>query len=112
MNHKGGAVYFGIDNKKLVGQQVSDPTLRSISQKVRQKIKPEITPEITVHGDGREKVIKVAVKEGLNKLYYLDGVAYKRVGTENPLIPPEEIERIIMEKRKISGTLKSAKKQI
>ncbi len=99
LNHKGGAVYFGIDNKTLVGQQVSDPTLRSISQKVRQKIKPEITPEITVHGDGREKVIKVTVKEGLNKLYYLDGVAYKRVGTENPVIPPEEIERIIMEKR-------------
>ncbi|PKP55548.1 MAG: hypothetical protein CVT89_08140 [Candidatus Altiarchaeales archaeon HGW-Altiarchaeales-2] len=60
LNHKGGAVYFGIDNKTLVGQQVSDPTLRSISQKVRQKIKPEITPEITVHGDGREKIIKVA----------------------------------------------------
>ncbi|PKP60380.1 MAG: hypothetical protein CVT88_03290 [Candidatus Altiarchaeales archaeon HGW-Altiarchaeales-1] len=100
LNHKGGAVYFGIDNKTLFGQQVSDPTLRSISQKVRQKIKPEITPEITVHGDGREKIIKVAVKEGLNKLHYLDGVAYKRVGTENPLIPPEEIERIIMEKRK------------
>jgi len=100
LNHKGGAVYFGIDNKTQVGQQVSDPTLRTISQKVRQKIKPEITPEITVHGDGRGKVIKVAVKEGLNKLYYLDGVAYKRVGTENPIIPPEEIERIITEKRK------------
>ncbi len=71
LNHKGGTVYFGIDNGNLVGQQVSDPTLRSISQKIRQKIKPEISPEITVHGDGREKIIKVAVKEGLNKLYYL-----------------------------------------
>ena len=100
LNHIGGYVYFGIDKGKLVGQQVSDQTLKSISQKIRQNIKPEITPEITVLEAGKEKIIKVRVKEGMNKLYYLKGVAYKRVGTENLVIPPEEIERIIMEKRK------------
>ncbi len=102
LNYRGGAVYFGIDKGKFVGQQVSDQTVKSISQKIRQRIKPEVTPEITVPGAGKEKVIKVTVKEGLNKIYYLDGVAYKRVGTENIVMPPEEIERIILERRKIT----------
>ncbi|ODS39786.1 hypothetical protein BEH94_01400 [Candidatus Altiarchaeales archaeon WOR_SM1_SCG] len=100
LNHKGGSVYFGIHGGKVVGQEVSDSTLRSISQKIRQKIKPEISPEITVLGTGKEKVIEVKVKEGLNKPCYLNGIAYKRVGTENSVIPPEELERIIMERRK------------
>ncbi|ODS40348.1 hypothetical protein BEH94_05465 [Candidatus Altiarchaeales archaeon WOR_SM1_SCG] len=100
LNHLGGDIYFGIDEKEVTGQDVSDQTIKSISQKIRQKIKPEITPEITVFQEGKQKVIKVAVKEGMNKLYYLDGVPYKRVGTENVIIPPEEIERIIIKKRR------------
>ena len=43
-NHKGGTIYFGIsDHGDVVGQDVSDATLKKISSKIRQKIKPEIT---------------------------------------------------------------------
>lgn len=101
LNHKGGTIYFGIEeNRKVVGQEVSDKTLKSISQKIRQRIKPEISPEIKVLEIKGKKVIEVKVKEGSNKPYYLDGIAYKRVGTENVVIAPEELERIILEKRK------------
>lgn len=100
LNHKGGRVYFGVDNRKVVGQDVSDQTLKSVSQKIRQRIKPEISPEIRVLGVEGKKIVEVKVKEGDNKPYYLDGVAYKRVGTENVVIPPEELERIILEKKK------------
>jgi len=79
LNHEGGRVYFGIDKKgKVVGQEVSDKTLKSISQKIRQRIKPEITPEVRVLETEGKKVIEVKVKEGNNKPYYLDGIAYKR----------------------------------
>jgi len=100
LNHKGGVIYFGIDNGKVVGQEISDKTLKTISQKIRQRIKPEISPEVRVLETEGKKVIEVKAKEGNNKPYYLDGIAYKRVGTENPVIPPEELERIILEKRK------------
>jgi len=100
LNHRGGVVYFGIDNGNVVGQEVSDQTLKSISQKIIQKIKPEITPEVKVLKIKGKSVIEVTVKEGHNKLYYLDGIAYKRVGTENPVISPEELERTILEKSK------------
>jgi len=100
LNHKGGEVYFGISKGKIVGQDVSDQTLKSISQKIRQRIKPEISLEIKVLEIEDKKIIEVKIKEGDNKPYYLDGIAYKRVGTENVVVPPEELERIILEKRK------------
>lgn len=100
LNHKGGTVYFGIEKKKIVGQEVSDSTLKSISQKIRQRIKPEISPEIRVFEINGKKIIEVKINEGNNKLYYLDGIAYKRVGSENVIIPPNELKRIILDKKK------------
>jgi ATP-dependent DNA helicase RecG len=100
LNHKGGMVYFGISKDKIVGQEVSEQTLKSISQKIRQRIKPEISPEIKVLEIEEKSIIEVIISEGRNKPYFLDGVCYKRVGTENIIISPEELERIILEKRK------------
>ena len=99
LNHRGGVVYFGIDNGNVVGQEVSDSTLKSISQKIRQKIKPEITPEVKVLEVMGKRVIEVTVNEGGNKPYYLAGIAYKRIGTENPIISPEELEKLILNKK-------------
>ena len=102
LNHKGGRVYFGISDKnELLGRDVSDSTLKSLSQKIRHKIKPEVSPEIKVIEIKGKKIIEVKVKQGANKPYYLDGIAYKRVGSESPLIAPEELERIILAKNKM-----------
>lgn len=100
LNHKGGTIFFGIEKKKIIGQETGESTLKSISQKIRQRIKPEISPEIRVFEINARKIIGVKIKEGNNKLYYLDGIAYKRVGSENVIIPPDEIERMILEKSK------------
>lgn len=98
LNHKGGIIYFGINNHgEIEGQDVSDTTLKNISRKIRQRIKPEITPEITVAKLNKRKTIKVIVEEGNNKPYFLDGVAYKRSGTENIVIPPDELRRLFLE---------------
>ena len=101
LNHKGGIVYFGISDKnEIIGQDVSDSTLKLISQKIRQKIKPETSPQIKVLELDKKKIIEVKTKEGRNKPYYLDGIAYMRTGTESPVIAPDELERIILEKNK------------
>ena len=92
VNHKGGTIYFGIgDHGEIIGQDVSDATLKKISSKMRQKIKPEIIPEITIGGTDNDKLIKVVLKEGNHKPYFLDGVAHIRSGTENVAIPPAKI---------------------
>jgi len=66
LNHKGGRVYFGITKGKIVGQEVSDQTLKSISQKIRQRIKPEITPGIEVLEIADKRIIEVIISEGKN----------------------------------------------
>jgi len=96
-NHKGGTIYFGInDHGEIIGQDVSDATLKNISSKIRQKIKPEIIPEITIDEANNDKIIRVIVKEGNNKPYFLDGVAYIRSGTENVVTPPDELRRLFL----------------
>ena len=67
LNHKGGRVYFGITKGKIVGQEVSDQTLKSISQKIRQRIKPETSPEIKVLEIEDKRIIEVIIREGKNK---------------------------------------------
>jgi len=37
-------------------------------------------------------VVEVKIPEGNNKPYFLNGIAYKRVGTENRVIPPDELK--------------------
>ncbi|MCK5477040.1 MAG: hypothetical protein KAI55_03905, partial [Candidatus Aenigmarchaeota archaeon] len=49
----------------------------------------------------KKKIIGVKTKEGRNKPYYLDGIAYMRTGTESPVIASDELERIILKKNKI-----------
>ena len=98
LNHKGGKVYFGISKGKIDGQEVSEQTLKSISQKIRQRIKPETSPGIKVLEIGDKRIIEVIISEGKNKPHFLDGICYKRVGTENIIISPEELERIIISK--------------
>jgi len=100
LNHKGGTVYFGIDDTgKTIGIQISDSTLRKISQQINSRIKPETMPEIKEVKENNKSLIEVKIPEGTNKLYFLDGRAYKRVGTENRLIPPDELKKVILEQK-------------
>lgn len=100
LNHKGGTVYFGVGNDgKIIGLDVSDDVLRKISQQIHSRIKPEITPEIKEAKEKGKSIIQIKLPEGNNKPYFLNGVAYKRVGTENRVIPPDELKRIILEQK-------------
>lgn len=101
LNHKGGIVYFGVgDDGEVIGLQVSEKTLRKISQQVHSKIKPEFTPEIKEVEEKGKSIIQVKVPEGSNKPYFLNGIAYRKVGPEKRIIPPDELKRIILEYRK------------
>ena len=100
LNHKGGTVYFGVaDDGKITGLNVTDKTLRKISQQIHSRIKPEITPEIREVKEKGESIIELKIPKGNNKPYFLNGVAYKRIGTENRIIPPDELKRIILEQK-------------
>jgi len=51
--HKRGKLYFGVNNDGIiVGQKVSDKTLRDISKSISDNIEPKIFPAITTKKSG------------------------------------------------------------
>ena len=97
LNHHGGVISFGRTNTgAVVGVDPTDHSLRKLSQQITSRIKPEITPDIRVIEDQGKHLIVVTVPEGISKPYFLDGIAYMRTGTENRVMPPDELKRMIL----------------
>lgn len=102
LNHHGGIISFGRTNSgAIVGLDPADHSLRKLSQQITSRIKPEITPDIRVIDEDGKHLIVVMVPEGNSKPYYLDGIAYIRTGTENRVMPPDEIKRTILDEHAV-----------
>jgi ATP-dependent DNA helicase RecG len=81
--HKQGELYFGIKNDGTVcGQDVTEKTLREISNFISDNIEPKIYPEIFRMKLNGKCCIKVHFK-GNDIPYLAFGRAYIRVGDEN-----------------------------
>ncbi|MBI2548715.1 putative DNA binding domain-containing protein [Candidatus Woesearchaeota archaeon] len=98
--HQKGELYFGIKNNgEIVGQTVTENTIREISQTIAQHIEPKIFPTINEVVLEAKKCVRVEF--GGNDIpYYAYGRAYVRVGDEDKKISPQEIEHIIIRKNK------------
>ncbi|MFH1095591.1 MAG: ATP-binding protein, partial [Candidatus Micrarchaeota archaeon] len=76
--HQQGELYFGIkDNGEVIGQDVSDKTLRDIAQLANQKIEPRIFPEINQVRLEDKDCIRIEF-HGLQAPYFYDGRGYLR----------------------------------
>ena len=96
--HQKGELYFGIKNNgDVVGQQVSDKTLRDISKSISDHIEPKIFPKIeNVSVNGKQCIYLKF--EGKEVPYFAFGKAYVRTGTENKQISAKELENLIIRK--------------
>ena len=98
--HQKGELYFGVKNDgKVIGQSISEKTLRDISQQISSKIEPKIFPKIHEKEIDNKKCILIEF-EGNNVPYYAYGRAYMRVADEDKLISAKELEKIILKKNK------------
>ena len=98
--HGSGELWFGIKNDgKPAGMDVSETTLRKVSQAIAAHIEPKIYPDVsTVAIDGKS-CIRVAFS-GSEKPYYAHGRAYMRVADEDRQLSAKEIESIILRKNR------------
>jgi ATP-dependent DNA helicase RecG len=96
--HQRGELYFGIKNDgEVVGQTVTEKTIRDISKAISDHIEPKIFPTInSVTIKGRE-CIYVSF-EGSEIPYYAYGRAYTRVGDEDKRLSARELENVIIRK--------------
>ena len=95
--HGVGTLYFGVKNDgTVIGQDISDSTLRDISRIIYESIKPQIYPTINaMEMDGR-RVIKVEF-QGENRPYSSHGRYYIRVADEDREISPDEMKKFFRE---------------
>src|SRR3989338_7583809 len=80
--HQKGELYFGIKNNGgVVGQTVTENTIREISKTIFDNIEPKIFPRIEEVSLGGKKCVQVEFA-GVNIPYYAYGRAYIRIGDE------------------------------
>lgn len=94
--HGVGTLYFGVKpNGDVMGQEVSESSLRDVSRLVYETIKPQIYPVIKEEIlDGRH-VIKVEFS-GEDKPYSASGRYYLRTADEDREVTPAELKQFFI----------------
>ncbi|MEG1705000.1 MAG: ATP-binding protein [Clostridia bacterium] len=96
--HNKGSLYFGIKNDgTIIGQQVSDKTLREISQEVANFIEPKIFPTITDQIINDKHIILVEFT-GVDTPYSAYGEYRIRVADEDKKVTTKELEKLFHKK--------------
>jgi len=99
-NNGEGTVYFGINDKgKIIGQEISDNTIKRISASVLSLIEPRLYPNIYVEKIDNRDVLLVEIKNSPEKPYFYKGKAYKRIGTSDAYLSRYELEKFLYERR-------------
>lgn len=98
--HQKGEMYFGVKNDgTILGQDVSEQTIRKISKTISDNIEPKIYPRITKVKLNGLNCVHVEF-QGNSAPYYAYGRAYMRVGDEDRQLSARELENLILRKNK------------
>jgi len=98
--HQKGELYFGVRNDgTVVGQTVSEQTVRDVSRTLSERIEPRVYPKIErVRLEGKDCI---RVRFSGNDIPYLAfGRAYIRVGDEDRLLSARELERMFLSRNR------------
>ena len=98
-NHHGGDLIFGVtDDGKVLGQQVSDDTLKNIANTVKLNTDPKLYPAIEpVILDGKNCIL-LRIEESPLKPHLAYGRAYVRVGPSNQKLDREQYEYLLQQR--------------
>ena len=99
--HGYGTLCFGVKNDgTVIGQDVSDATLRQVASWVSDKVEPSVFPTIEwlEDGDGLS-YIKVAFS-GADAPYSADGRYFTRVGTSNKALSASELSAMVVKRER------------
>jgi ATP-dependent DNA helicase RecG len=106
--HGMGELYFGVQNDGTpVGMDISDKTMRDVSQALSQHLEPKIFPDITDVYFNEKHCIHVAF-HGDEGPYYAFGRAYIRVADTDKNMSASELEKFILQKNERKNTWDAA----
>ncbi|MDZ4164204.1 MAG: ATP-binding protein [Smithellaceae bacterium] len=94
--HGAGELWFGVRSDGVaVGLDVTEKTLRDLSQAIAAHIEPKIFPHITLETLAGKTCVKVAFT-GKEAPYFAYGRAYMRVADEDRHLTVKELENLIL----------------
>ena len=98
LNRHGGQVVFGVDGRRVKGQQLGADTLRDLQQEFGE-IEPPVYPSVSRIEVGSDRsVVVVSVSSGSGKPYRYRGKPYQRIGDTTVEMDGEEYQRILLER--------------
>ena len=100
LNGSGGKVVIGVSPKgRIVGQEISDRTLREVAT-VLNKFEPPATINQTriEIGNGKEVLVLEALPNPEARPYVFDGRPYQRVGSTTSVMPQATYQRLLTER--------------
>jgi len=100
LNSAGGRVLVGVTPQgRIVGQQVSDTTLRELANLQRRFEPPATIATTRVDiGKGKEVLILEAIPNPEQRPYVFDGRPYQRVGSTTSVMPQQTYQRLLAER--------------
>ena len=105
--HESGDLYFGVrNNGDVIGQEITDSTLRSVSQAVRTGIKPPVYPVIEEQEYEGRHVVHVGF-EGKQRPYTAHNIPRIRIADEDTVMDQETYRRMMNERENKSDSWES-----
>ena len=99
--HKKGTLYFGIkDNGEILGQEVTNQTIRNVTKTISENIEPKIYPSVSKIIIENKDCIIVEF-EGTDIPYFAYGRAYMRVGDEDRQLSQKAIKNLILDRKSV-----------
>lgn len=100
LNGNGGRVLIGITPQgRIVGQAVSDKTLREVADSLRRLEPPATIAQTRIDiGDGKEVLVLEAVPNPEHRPYVFDDRPYQRIGSTTSTMPQETYQRLLAER--------------
>ncbi|MBU4369999.1 putative DNA binding domain-containing protein [Patescibacteria group bacterium] len=101
-NKNGGKIIIGVSSKsKILGLQIGKDTIERITNKISVGLEPKLYPKIEIEEIAQKKIIVIEVNETKEKPVFAFGRAFKRVGKSTLKMGKNEIEKLILERKKI-----------
>ena len=99
-NHKGGILYFGVaDDGKIIGQTVTDDTLKNVANSIKLNTDPKLYPQVErVEFEGKF-CVRVCVEQSPLKPHVAYGRPYIRVGTTTQQLSQEQYHLLLQQRK-------------
>ena len=99
-NHQGGVLYFGVaDDGTVVGQSVTDDTLKNVANTIKLNTEPKLYPQIEKLEFDKKACIRVCVEQSPLKPHVAYGRPYLRVGSTTQQLGQEQYELLLQQRK-------------